>query len=362
MRALRSCIVIMLSATASSGCIDRDPTGLRDYGEPPQFVTVGPFGSFTRLQPANQPALSPGFPNIQFQAVWPAASGQVFISRGDDWWFQVDETFTSATVVSSKQDLYTVGSAVQLGGWGSGLNDFWGAHEDGKLFRYNGSWSVLNTGLGPGYDFRQVWGFSSSDIWAVGGDRNATGNPAIAHYDGTTWSSVAPSANARLLRGVWGAASNDVWAVGEFATITHWDGTSWSDHTSPISPTAYEDVHGSSANEVWAVGSTPGASLVVRWDGTSWQQVPFPFSVGHLHAVQVLGPNNVYVAGFGLYHWNGSYWTKINDPALKNPNTGNDLLLWDLRIGHGKLYAISPFGDLVIGQTTASHTLTVTVE
>lgn len=369
MRAFRSSSIILMSAAALSGCVDRDPTGLREYGEAPQFVTVGQYGSFTRLQPANQPALTPNF-GLQFQAVWPAATGKVFISRGDDFWMQVDESFTSATVVSSHQDLYTVGSAVQLGGWGTGLNDFWGAHEDGQLFRYDGSWSVVSATGNMLHDFLNLWGFGSSDIWAVGGDRTGgTFVAAAAHYDGNSWTASALPPAAALLHGVWGASSNDVWAVGEAtgtpgqaATILHWTGTGWSSVTAPVGPSFLEDVHGSSATNIWAVGSTPNAPLVVHYDGNSWQQMPAPVGAGHLHAVQVLGPNNVYAAGRGLYHWNGSYWTKINDPALKNPNTGGDLLLWDLRIGHGRLYAISPFGDLVIGQTTASHTLTVTVE
>src|SRR3972149_1161817 len=80
-----------------------------------------------------------------------------------------------------------------------------------------------------------VWGSSSTDVYAVGSDCT------IMHFDGGTWRCILRDTSSRLrhLRGVWGSSSSDVFAVGRYfqgsgsATtwrggILHCDGSSWS--------------------------------------------------------------------------------------------------------------------------------------
>ena len=59
---------------------------------------------------------------------------------------------------------------------------------------------------------RDVWGTSTTDVYAVGD------SGTILHYDGATWNSMT-SGTSLLLFGVWGMSSSDFVAVGEFGVI-----------------------------------------------------------------------------------------------------------------------------------------------
>jgi hypothetical protein len=65
-----------------------------------------------------------------------------------------------------------------------------------------------------------VWGNTSDDVWAVGG--NAT-NGTVLRLDGRSWTSipVADVDRVNTLAAVWGSAPHDVWAVGVGGTILH---------------------------------------------------------------------------------------------------------------------------------------------
>jgi hypothetical protein len=77
------------------------------------------------------------------------------------------------------------------------------------------SWSASTSGTSQ--DLYDIWGTSSSDIYAVG--QSGT----ILHYDGTVWSAMT-SGTTDELYGVWGSTSSDIYAVGRFGTILHYDG------------------------------------------------------------------------------------------------------------------------------------------
>ncbi|MDY7018536.1 MAG: hypothetical protein SU899_00440, partial [Chloroflexota bacterium] len=74
--------------------------------------------------------------------------------------------------------------------------------------------------LPQGNLLRDIWGTSSTDVFAVGG------GGVILHYDGISWT-LMNSGTTYDLYGVWGNSSNDVFAVGDTGTILHYDGTSW---------------------------------------------------------------------------------------------------------------------------------------
>ncbi|UCG85716.1 MAG: glucosyltransferase-I, partial [Gemmatimonadota bacterium] len=50
----------------------------------------------------------------------------------------------------------------------------------------------------------------------------------ILHYDGSEWSGMT-SGTQSVLTGVWGTSSTDIYAVGGDGVILHYDGTAWSD-------------------------------------------------------------------------------------------------------------------------------------
>ena len=86
------------------------------------------------------------------------------------------------------------------------------------------AFALVSTGCPPSDSLSDVWGTSSSDVYAVGW------GGTILHYDGHAWEEM-PSGTTEGLSGDWGASSSDVFAVGRGNTILHYDGRAWSPMT-----------------------------------------------------------------------------------------------------------------------------------
>ncbi|MDY6835720.1 MAG: hypothetical protein SVY53_13060, partial [Chloroflexota bacterium] len=144
------------------------------------------------------------------------------------------------------------------GVWGSSSTDVFAVGGDGTILHYDGSdWSGMTSPTSRW--FSGVWGSSSTDVFAVGGDGT------ILHYDGSDWSGMT-SGTSDWLYGVWGSSSTDVFAVGDFGTILHYDGGAWSGMTRPTSRW-FSGVWGSSASDVFAMGSD---GTILHYDGSDW--------------------------------------------------------------------------------------------
>jgi hypothetical protein len=168
--------------------------------------------------------------------------------------------------------------------------------------------------LPQGNPLRGAWGFSASDVWAVG-----DGGAAV-HFVGTGWSGTT-SGTANDLRAVWGFTPSDVWAVGANGTIVHWDGNGWSPSPTPTTATL-QSVSGTGPGDVWAVGtgyfcaafscSTDGGSIL-HWDGSTWASVTTGIESSvflYPQAVLANAPDDVWVGGAnGVLHWNGTAWS-----------------------------------------------------
>jgi hypothetical protein len=179
-------------------------------------------------------------------------------------------------------------------------------------------WELVHQDL-PGA-LLSVWGTSSTDVWAVGGDALDGTGPTVIHFDGETWSShPTPQAQGNLwwvfgfdggpiymggeggviLRyqdgnytlmdtpgtdtvfGIWGASPDDVWAVGGASDAT--GGFAWRlspdmGDTWTAEPSLPADVptnaaiwkmYGTSSTDAWLVGSN---GVALHWDGASLQQ------------------------------------------------------------------------------------------
>jgi len=106
----------------------------------------------------------------------------------------------------------------------SGLN--------GTIVRYqSGAFTTLTT---PGTQVVfGLWGATSSDIWAVGGNSGGGGGGFAWRFDGTTWTNDTdvPSAIATMgtLWKVNGISADDVWMSGTNGETLHWDGSSLSE-------------------------------------------------------------------------------------------------------------------------------------
>jgi hypothetical protein len=145
-------------------------------------------------------------------------------------------------------------------------NDAWVAgngidHWDGQAWTQE---------VASGSTYTSLFGSFHTDVWAVGPG-------GMQHYNGHTWSAVAPPAEAGTLAAVWVSAPWDGWFVGAKGTVLHWNGGSL---TSIVGVTTKDltSLTGTSATDVWAGGQD---GTLVHWDGSSWSTFTTPAGVGH---------------------------------------------------------------------------------
>ncbi len=166
----------------------------------------------------------------------------------------------------------------------------------------NGAWS-LNAELPEGHHLQDVSVVSSSDIWAVGD------NGLIAHYDGSTWSSVA-SPHGNRINAIHMLSATDGWAVGDGGKIIHYNGTSWTLVASGATD-HLNSVYFISATDGWVVGA---AGKIFRYNGTSWSE--FTDTGGtEWYDVQLVSSTDGWMVGNQglIYHWNGTAWSSHTD-------------------------------------------------
>ena len=152
--------------------------------------------------------------------------------------------------------------------------------------------------------FEDAWGFTGTDLWAVG-ERGA------AHWDGLDWE-VAEATGGAFLRGIWGGQDGVMWAVGETAAYggggVVFRGTRdgvWSAIAIPAGG-ALNDVWGSAPDDVWAVGD----GTMLHFDGDSWtRRDPAPPGVGG-YAVWGASATDVWVAAGDVWRWRDGAWTR----------------------------------------------------
>jgi hypothetical protein len=115
-----------------------------------------------------------------------------------------DGTRWTETVVTSGSDQAQQTTAPGI--WGAPGGELFATGYPRKALHFDGSqWAIQETNA----ELRGVWGTSNRDVYAVGS--------AIFHFDGTSWSSAAPS--SALLNGVWGSSARQLFAVGAARTI-----------------------------------------------------------------------------------------------------------------------------------------------
>jgi len=122
--------------------------------------------------------------------------------------------------------------------------------------------------------FNAIWGLSSTDVWAVGGQGIA------AHFNGQGWVSMSTGATSDL-RAVWASGPRDVWAVGDDGTILRMTGSAWT-WVRPLVHRDFVAVGGCAANDVWVVGQSGDMNqppVILHFDGTNWtlERAPFAF-------------------------------------------------------------------------------------
>jgi hypothetical protein len=105
-------------------------------------------------------------------------------------------------------------------------------------------------------------------------------------------------------------------------------------------------VHGTGPNDVWMIGAG-----LHHWDGEKLTLdttlPPLPMSAS-LSAVHAIAANDVWVAGDqgALFRWNGSTWTTAPVPALRPDENGNLGILRFAGTSSSDLWAVGTDGDV----------------
>jgi len=169
--------------------------------------------------------------------------------------------------------------------------DFWWVHafDDGSVFmtgtngtivRYqNGAFTTMST-PGTAVVFG-LWGNSSSDVWAVGGNSGGGAGAFAWRSDGTSWTNDTDVPSDLVTGGtIWkvdGISANDLWMSATNGMTLHWDGTTLTETPIPAAQqeqSSLTSIAGNSKRFVTAGGAFEG--VVYENTGTGWgaSQVP----------------------------------------------------------------------------------------
>lgn len=143
-----------------------------------------------------------------------------------------------------------------------------------------------------------IWGTSSSDLWAVGGDPLLVGKAFVWRFDGQTWAPAAGMVDVPVSSyfKVWGKSATDVRIVGNDGVIVHFDGDAF---TAADSPTTRRllTLH-ASPDAPWVAVGGLGVAVVLEDAGAGWQDVTPEEPLKAIIGVRVQG-NVGYAAGNG---------------------------------------------------------------
>ncbi|MBX3190496.1 MAG: hypothetical protein KF819_26080 [Labilithrix sp.] len=189
------------------------------------------------------------------------------------------------------------GSPTKLGGAiaGTGPNNVW----IGPL-HWDGVTLAKSPKPQPGIS---TWFASADDGWSVDGTTTAY------HWDGVDWTPVATGAVLGL-KAVHGFSSNDVWAVGG-TSVRHWNGAAWVDPPMPLPAGETADVIGGAApDDFWVAGTK-----LFHYVGGVWSE-HLPAVSGAKAITGISTDSVVFVTSARLWRWNGA--SIVGDIAAGN--------------------------------------------
>jgi hypothetical protein len=178
--------------------------------------------------------------------------------------------------------------------WGTSKTNMYAASTNGMLHDDGTGWTEIPGVSGFFYD---VWGSSPTNIYAIGIFNK------LMHYDGTAWSALTVPVNSSWYS-IEGTGANDIWVAGYQGNVMHFDGTAWS-AIQTLPSTKVHKIHPVGANDVWAAGDMG----LAHWDGTGWA-IAGPLNTGEMQSVWGTA-NDLWATGYGVWHYNGSTWTKM---------------------------------------------------
>lgn len=156
------------------------------------------------------------------EGVWGTSVDNIFISHKDillfDGFSWIPMTLPTSSVSPQIRSV-----------WGFDDDRVYAVGSHGTILYYDGNasleWVFINNGIEEtSYDLYDIWGSAPDDLFAVGAVST------ILHYDGTSWSEMdAGISYYDWIHNIWGTSSSDVYACTfEHGDILHYDGMEWS--------------------------------------------------------------------------------------------------------------------------------------
>ena len=156
-----------------------------------------------------------------------------------------------------------------------------------------------------------IWGASSDDMWAVGG--NVVKGAFAWRLKGDTWIDAEgfplDLVTSESLFKVWGNASDDIWLVGTNGVALHFDGSLLTQISSDTTNHLIT-IHSNQGRSV-AVGGL-GSGVIVENNGSGWNDIS-PSKLPQVMGAWV-GDDSDYVAGVQgtVFRFASGEWIKVD--------------------------------------------------
>jgi hypothetical protein len=287
----------------------------------------------------------------------------------------------AAVSAGAASDVWAVGSYLPMSN--NGVLAALAQHFDGSL------WTAFPLpNVGPNENsLLGVSALPSGRAWAVGYFVNAEyqQRTLVQHFDGVSWTVVPspnPGARQNILYGVAAVSDTDVWAVGGdqdasglWHTLTeHWDGRAWSVVAAVDSGTSGNQLYAVTAvssTSVYATGQQSGAAfpsqtVVEHWNGKTWSVLSTPVDstasalplgiTGTDVLLNVVGDRETSVAPYTTLVVAGAP-KGLSVVASPNNGSGENDLFAATTAGDGSTWAVGWFIDSSSGnhQTLIEH-------
>lgn len=238
--------------------------------------------------------------------------------------------------------------------WRPDTSTVWSVGEGGRVLRGDGATFTVDV-LDENVTVFGVWGASTDDVWAVGGNISVGANgAAIWHRVDGTWTAMELPEAAKsqiAMYKVWGSAADDVWFCGKGGVLLHWDGESLTESPTDNTRDLFT-VAGIGTDHVASVGGI-GNAAIMFWDGTSWRDESPTFAPA-FNGVSARGEQTLAVGSVGEVWRRGTdgVWTdtprgRATDKDLHAVWIDPDGGVWTVG---GQLFANPPIlGTLVYG-------------
>jgi hypothetical protein len=189
-------------------------------------------------------------------------------------------------------------------------------------------WMIVSTPLDGGVGLYGVGGYTTLDVWAVGG--TATG-PADIFWAGTSWANIGlvTSTGPLLSVSTSTAGVNDSWSV-TGPTVLNWDGTGWHTLALDTNTTPLTSILAPEPGHAFAVGN---AGTVLECVLATTACTPSAAGTADLTSVWGIEATNLWTVGKGgvIYAYDGAGWsaeTGIGTADLYAVSGSDDIDLW----------------------------------